>query len=66
MKCEEDRDKIASREGVIASEMEGVGVWEKFPSCLVIKGACDYAAATATAVMRGFLENWITGMQFQF
>jgi uncharacterized protein Usg len=24
-----------------------------------------YAAATAAAVMKGFLENWSTGMQFQ-
>jgi hypothetical protein len=40
MKSGEDRDKIATRDGVIAFEMEGAGVWEHFPS-LVIKGICD-------------------------
>jgi len=77
MKSGEDRDNIAARYGVIAFEMEGAGVWENFPGSLVIKGVCDYAdshkskrwqgyaAATAAAVMKGFLENWSTGMQFQ-
>ena len=77
MKSGKDRDDIAARDGVIAFEMEGAGVWENFPSSLVIKGVCDYAdshknkrwqgyaAATATAVTKGFLENWSTGMQFQ-
>jgi len=77
MKSGEDRDGIAARDGVIAFEMEGAGVWENFPGSLVIKGVCDYAdshkskrwqgyaAATAAAVMKGFLENWSTGMQFQ-
>jgi nucleoside phosphorylase len=77
MKSGEDRDDIAARDGVIAFEMEGAGVWENFPDSLVIKGVCDYAdshkskrwqgyaAATAAAVMKGFLENWSTGMQFQ-
>jgi nucleoside phosphorylase len=76
MKSGEDRDEISARDGVIAFEMEGVGVWEKFPSSLVIKGICDYAdshkskiwqgyaAATAAAVMKGFLENWTIGIQF--
>jgi nucleoside phosphorylase len=74
MKSGEDRDEIATRDGVIAFEMEGAGVWEHFPS-LVIKGVCDYAdshkskrwqgyaAATAAAVMKAFLESWITGIQ---
>jgi nucleoside phosphorylase len=74
MKSGEDRDEISARDGVIAFEMEGAGVWEKFPSSLVIKGICDYAdshkskrwqgyaAATAAAVMKAFLEDWITGM----
>ncbi|KAN0067109.1 hypothetical protein V8E54_014756 [Elaphomyces granulatus] len=74
MKSGEDRDEIAARDGVIAFEMEGAGVWENFPSSLVIKGACDYAdshknkrwqgyaAATAAAVTKGFLENWSTGI----
>ena len=77
MKSGEDRDDIAVRDGVIAFEMEGAGVWENFPGSLVIKGVCDYAdshknkrwqgyaAATAAAVSKGFLENWGTGMQFQ-
>jgi nucleoside phosphorylase len=77
MKSGEDRDDIASRDGVVAFEMEGAGVWESFPTSLVIKGVCDYAdshknkrwqgyaAATATAVTKGFVENWGTGMQFQ-
>jgi nucleoside phosphorylase len=77
MKSGEDRDQIAARDGVIAFEMEGVGMWENFPASLVIKGVCDYAdshkskrwqgyaAATAAAVMKSFLENWISGIRFQ-
>jgi nucleoside phosphorylase len=77
MKSGEDRDSIATRDGVIAFEMEGAGVWENFTGSLVIKGVCDYAdshkskrwqnyaAATAAAVTKGFLENWNTGMQFR-
>jgi nucleoside phosphorylase len=77
MKSGEDRDDIAARDGVIAFEMEGAGVWNNFPSSLVIKGVWDYAdnhknkrwqgyaAATAAAVTKGFLENWGTGTQFQ-
>jgi hypothetical protein len=42
MKSGEDRDEIATRDNVIAFEMEGAGVWEHCPS-LVIKGVCDYA-----------------------
>jgi nucleoside phosphorylase len=76
MKSGEDRDDVATRDGVIAFEMEGAGVWENFPSSLVIKGVCDYAdshkskkwqnyaAATAAAVTKGFLDNWSTGTQF--
>jgi nucleoside phosphorylase len=71
IKSGEDRDQIAAREDVIAFEMEGAGVWDNFP-CLVIKGVCDYAdshkskrwqnyaAATAAACMKAFLENWVT------
>ena len=77
MKSGEDRNNIATRDGVIAFEMEGAGVWENFSGCLVIKGVCDYAdshkskrwqnyaAATAAAVMKSFLEDWDPGMQFQ-
>ncbi|KAM4066702.1 phosphorylase superfamily protein [Hirsutella rhossiliensis] len=70
MKSGEDRDAIALREGAIAFEMEGAGVWDTFP-CVVIKGACDYAdshtskswqryaAATAAACMKAFLSHWV-------
>ncbi len=76
MKSGEDRDREASRHGLIAFEMEGAGVWEIFPNCLVIKGVCDYAdshkskswqahaAATATATLKAVLENWETGKWF--
>lgn len=65
------RDEIADREGVIGFEMEGNGVWDIFP-CIVIKGACDYAdshktktwqryaAATAAACTKAFLEYWVS------
>jgi nucleoside phosphorylase len=70
MKSGEDRDAIARQEGVISFEMEGAGVWDSFP-CVVIKGACDYAdshktkawqryaAATAAACMKAFLDHWV-------
>ncbi|KAI1070043.1 hypothetical protein LB507_007855 [Fusarium sp. FIESC RH6] len=70
MKSGEDRDRIAAAEGVIAFEMEAAGVWDTFP-CVVIKGACDYAdshkrkvwqryaAATAAACTKAFLDFWI-------
>lgn len=72
MKSGEDRDDIAGRDDVIAFEMEGAGIWENFPSSLIVKGVCDYAdshkskrwqgyaAATAAAVTKGILENWNT------
>ncbi|KAH7109696.1 hypothetical protein EDB81DRAFT_588229, partial [Dactylonectria macrodidyma] len=41
IKSVEDRDRVA-KEGVLAFEMEGDGVWDEIP-CLVIKGVCDYA-----------------------
>ncbi|KAK4065526.1 hypothetical protein Trihar35433_7646 [Trichoderma harzianum] len=70
MRSGEDRDSIAARDKVIAFEMEGAGVWEIFPAALVIKGVCDYAdshknktwqdyaAATAAAAAKAFLEHW--------
>jgi nucleoside phosphorylase len=70
MKSGEDRDEIATREKVIAFEMEGAGVWDNFP-CVVIKAVCDYAdshknkkwqgyaAATAAACMKAFLKEWV-------
>ncbi|KAK1983517.1 nucleoside phosphorylase domain-containing protein [Colletotrichum cereale] len=69
MKSGEDRDCIARETGVIAFEMEGAGVWDMFP-CLVIKAVCDYAdshknkrwqnyaAATAAAYTKAFLQEW--------
>ncbi|KAL4884621.1 hypothetical protein BJY04DRAFT_181622 [Aspergillus karnatakaensis] len=73
MKSGEIRDDIAARDGVIAFEMEGAGVWEAFPNVLVVKGVCDYAdshknkkwqayaAATAASTMKAFLCNWWIG-----
>ena len=70
MKSGEDRDAIATREEVIAFEMEGAGVWDNLP-CVVIKGVCDYAdshknkgwqnyaAAAAAACMKAFLKEWV-------
>ncbi|KAK5998739.1 hypothetical protein PT974_01121 [Cladobotryum mycophilum] len=69
MKSGEDRDRIA-KEGVIAFEMEGAGVWDEIP-CVVVKGVCDYAdshkhkqwqnfaAATAAAAMKALLETFV-------
>ncbi|KAF5701635.1 ankyrin protein 3 [Fusarium globosum] len=69
MKSGEDRDRIALADDVIAFEMEGAGVWDTFP-CIIIKGGCDYAdshksqvwqryaAATAAACAKAFLEFW--------
>ena len=71
MKSGTERDRIAANENVIAFEMEGAGAWDTFP-CLIIKGICDYAdshkskrwqkyaAATAAACAKAFLENWVT------
>jgi nucleoside phosphorylase len=69
MKSGEHRDQISTQEKAIAFEMEGAGVWDHFP-CLIIKGVSDYAdnhksmkwqnyaAGTAAACMKAFLENW--------
>jgi len=60
----------------VGFDMEGAGVWDVFP-CVVIKGACDYAdshksdktkawqryaAATAAACMRAFLDHWVPSL----
>ncbi|KAL7895128.1 nucleoside phosphorylase domain-containing protein [Trichoderma sp. SZMC 28014] len=70
MKSAEDRDRIAKKEGVIAFEMEGAGIWDELPS-IVIKGVCDYAdchknkrwqnfaAATAASALKAILERYI-------
>jgi nucleoside phosphorylase len=69
VKSGQDRDNLVREEDVIGFEMEGAGVWDSFP-CVIIKGACDYAdshkmkewqryaAATAAACMKAFLESW--------
>ncbi|KAF4943370.1 hypothetical protein FGADI_13468 [Fusarium gaditjirri] len=69
MRSGEDRDRIARSEGIIAFEMEGAGAWDTLP-CVIIKGICDYsdshkdkrwqvyAASTAAAYAKAFLEGW--------
>ncbi|PYI09862.1 hypothetical protein BO78DRAFT_362418 [Aspergillus sclerotiicarbonarius CBS 121057] len=69
MKSGSHRDELAHREGIIGLDMEGAGVCSFFPS-LVIKGVCDYAdshknklwqdyaAATAAACTKAFLQHW--------
>lgn len=64
------RDAIAAEEHVIAFEMEGSGLWEKFPA-LIIKGVCDYAdshknktwqkyaALAAAAGAKALLNGWV-------
>lgn len=63
------RDEMASREAVIAFEMESAGVWDNLPT-VVIKCVCDYAdshkghgwqkyaAAVAAACMMAFVTEW--------
>ena len=63
------RDTIAKEWEVIAFEMEGAGVWERLPTVL-IKGVCNYAdshknktwlkyaAASAAACVKAFLNQW--------
>ena len=71
MKAGERRDALAMREKVVAFEMEGVGVWNVFPSqCVIIKGVCDYAdchknkrwqsfaACAAAACTKAFIHRW--------
>ncbi|KAE8136488.1 hypothetical protein BDV38DRAFT_272074 [Aspergillus pseudotamarii] len=65
------RDEHAELEGVIAFEMEGAGVWNKF-NCLIIKGVCDYAdshknkkwqnyaAAVAASVAKEILAQYVS------
>ena len=69
MKSGKDRDDFAEEARVIGFEQDGIGAWDIFP-CVVIKGACDYAdghtnevweryaAATAAACMKAFLNVW--------
>ncbi|KAK4249021.1 hypothetical protein C7999DRAFT_30552 [Corynascus novoguineensis] len=70
MNSGKDRDAIACQAGVIGFETENAGVWDIFP-CVLIKGASDYAdnhktktwqryaAATAAACMKAFLNDWV-------
>ncbi|KAL4966121.1 uncharacterized protein BDV14DRAFT_199255 [Aspergillus stella-maris] len=69
MKSGQHRDEIARKHDLVAFEMEAAGVCDIFPS-LVIKGVCDYAdshknkvwqdyaACTAAACMKAFLDEW--------
>ncbi|SPB49184.1 Cytochrome P450 family protein [Aspergillus niger] len=64
------RDTIATKEGIVAFEMEGAGVSDNIPH-VIIKGVSDYAdshktkawqpyaACTAAACMKAFLETWV-------
>ncbi|EXJ69230.1 uncharacterized protein A1O5_07266 [Cladophialophora psammophila CBS 110553] len=69
MKSAAHRDEVARKYDIIGFEMEGSGICDFFPT-LVIKGVCDYAdshknkkwqmyaAATAAATTKAFLEEW--------
>uniref|UniRef100_A0A093VFA9 Vegetative incompatibility protein HET-E-1 n=1 Tax=Talaromyces marneffei PM1 TaxID=1077442 RepID=A0A093VFA9_TALMA len=74
MKSATHREEIANAENVIAFEMEGAGIWDKF-SCLVIKGVCDYAdshknknwqsyaASVAASAMKVVLGQYVTSQR---
>ncbi|KAL3481472.1 nucleoside phosphorylase domain-containing protein [Aspergillus californicus] len=67
MRSAEHRDRLARKSGVFGFEMEGGGVCDTL-SCLIIKGACDYAdshknkiwqdyaAASSAACAKALLE----------
>jgi nucleoside phosphorylase len=69
MKSGYHRDELAKEKNFIAFEMEGVGVWDNFPT-VVIKAVCDYAdshkrkewqkyaSGCAAACMKAFLMEW--------
>lgn len=71
MKSALHRDQLAASERIIAFEMEGAGVWDKF-NCLIIKGVCDYAdshknrnwqsyaAAVAAAAAKEVLGQYVS------
>jgi nucleoside phosphorylase len=71
MKSGQDRDRIIEYEKVIGFEMESAGAWDYIPT-VVIKSVCDYsdshkakgwqkyAATTAAACTKAFLEEWRT------
>ncbi|KAH8700708.1 nucleoside phosphorylase domain-containing protein [Talaromyces proteolyticus] len=70
MKSGLHRDRLASKDGIIGFEMEGAGIWDSVPA-VIIKGVGDYAdshksktwqnyaAATASACAKAFLEYWV-------
>ncbi|KAL2849960.1 hypothetical protein BJX68DRAFT_275805 [Aspergillus pseudodeflectus] len=53
MRSAKRRDALARKEGIIAFEMEGAGVWTKF-NCLIIKGVCDYADSHKNKDWQGY------------
>ncbi|KAL3462753.1 nucleoside phosphorylase domain-containing protein [Aspergillus heterothallicus] len=53
MKSAEHRDHLARKFGIVAFEMEGGGVCDTL-SCLVIKGACDYADSHKNKVWQDY------------
>lgn len=69
MRYGEQRDALTRQGNIVGFETEAAGVWDQFP-CIVIKGACDYAdsheahdwqtyaAATAAACAKAFLDLW--------
>jgi nucleoside phosphorylase len=69
MKSGEHRDQLVETEKVIGFEMEGAGILGNLP-CIIVKGVCDYAdshknkvwqdyaAATAAACAKAFIEAW--------
>ncbi|KAK5099533.1 hypothetical protein LTR70_002434 [Exophiala xenobiotica] len=69
MKSGQHRDWVAAEERVVGFEMESAGTWDYVPT-IVIKSVCDYAdshknkqwqeyaAATAAACTKAFLEEW--------
>lgn len=66
------RDRLAKCERVIGFEMEGAGIWDELPSCIIVKGVCDYAdshkskgwqkyaAATAASAAKALLRIYFT------
>lgn len=53
MKSAWHRNQLAASEGIIAFEMGGAGVWDKF-NCLIIKGVCDYADSHKNKKWQGY------------
>ena len=71
MRSGQHRDQLAEQDGIIALEMEGVGVWDHFPS-MIVKGVCEYAdchksknwqeyaALVAAGGMKALLRQWVS------